>query len=217
LRTVRTQLLLASAAAAACTINADYGGTEYRCSDDVCPSGFECTAAKMCVPVGTADAAADGAAGGDAAPSDGGEGLDASLLCLDLDNDTCGGAMDLTDAARMAGGTRVFGTTTGYTGDLNPSVIIGCTESPEPGPDAIFRLDAAAGEDVVVELAPDAWDAGVYLLDGCAGTATCLGGSDAIGDNLESFSVGVAAGTYYLVVDSAVSGTGCYWLDVSLE
>ncbi len=37
-------LALAALLCAACRLNADYGGTEFRCSDGVCPAGYTCVA-----------------------------------------------------------------------------------------------------------------------------------------------------------------------------
>jgi hypothetical protein len=194
-------------AVGACRIHTpDFDGTDFLCSEDEpdCPPGQRCSGEGMCVDLVDAGAA-DDAPGGDAAD-----------LCAPADNDACGDAIDVTDQA-LAGVT-LRGDTTGYANDLSPSILPGCTESPEPGPDAIYSIAGLAGDQLQVTLTPDGWNSAVYLIDGCSGTAACLGGDDAPGTGIEEATIAIgAADTYYLIVDSsAAAGAGCYELELTL-
>lgn len=192
--------LVVALAAAGCRFDADYGDSALRCSAaaPACPPGFACVG----------DVCRRGADGppGDAGP-------DASvceLAAAAADNDGCGAAIDLTPAALAAGGATVHGDTTGYTNDLTPSTLPGCTGAPEPGPDALYRLTLAAGDTVHLTLAPEGWTGAVYLIDACTGTAACEGGAAAF--TAATIPI-TAAGTYYVVVDAPTAGAaGCFTL-----
>lgn len=202
----RRSIALALALAAACGFDADYGGTMLRCPPGAptCPAGFTCVA-EVCTPTGASDGGVDASA--------------CALAALAPDNDTCATAIDLTAAALAPGGATAYGDTTGYAADLAPATLPGCTETVEPGPDAVYRLTLAAGDDVTIALAPSSHDAGFYLIDACSLTATCVGGADSPGaGGQEQRTLTVAsAGTYYLVVDaSTASAAGCYTLTVAI-
>lgn len=204
-------LVTAAALAAACRFDGSYDGTHLRCSaaDPRCPDGFTCVA-DVCTEPGDATDATD-AAGPDASVCE--------LAAQAPDNDRCAAALDVTTAARAAGGTMVYGDTTGYAADLAPSTLPGCTGSVEPGPDAIYKLTLQAGDQVALSLAPVAHDGAVYVLDGCSLTASCKGGADALGAGaIDAASVPIAAaGTYYVVVDaSLMAAAGCYALSVAI-
>jgi len=126
-------------------------------------------------------------------------------------NDLCSGAIDLTSAAMTPAGATAYGDTTGYASNLNPPIIATCTGAMTPGPDAIYRVDAAANGTLMFELTPTDWDGAVYVLDGCSGSANCLGGADMGGDgSIDSDMISVTPGTYYVVVDSQQpSRAGC--------
>ena len=112
-----------------------------------------------------------------------------------------------------------YGDTTGYANDLAPSVLPGCTGSPEPGPDAVYRLALSAGDTLHAELRTTGHDGAIYLLDGCSLTATCRGGADALGAGaIDQATIAITTtGTYYLVVDASSAGAaGCYALRMSI-
>jgi hypothetical protein len=186
---------------AACGFDADYSDTRLLCppSSPRCPPGYTCAA-------GVCTTGADDGGPGDAGP-------DASVCELAMsqpDNDGCGAAIDLTAAALAAGGTIAYGDTTGYASDLTPSTLPDCTMSPEPGPDAIYRLTLAAGDSLAVTLSPDGWTGHVYVTDACTGTAACQGGAAAFSPLTVPITT---AGTYYVVVDAPASGAaGCFAL-----
>jgi hypothetical protein len=189
-------------AAVACRIHTpDFDDTTFACSeqDMTCPEGLTCNGT-ICV---------------DDTP-DAGTEVDADEACQPADNDACANAIDVT-AAALAGVT-LYGDTTGYANDLVPSVLPGCTESPEPGPDAIYRIDAQAGDTVHATLTPVGWNSALYLIDGCSGTATCLGGDDQFGSSTDEATIAITtADTYFLVIDSSTtSGAGCYTLQLEL-
>jgi hypothetical protein len=194
-------------AAVACRIHTpDFDGTDFACSEDEpeCPAGFSCRGG-MCERDDV-----DAGEGADAA-------ADANETCQPVDNDACASALDVTTAA-LAGVT-LYGDTTGFANDLSPSVLPGCTESPEPGPDAIYQIDALAGDTLHATLTPDGWNSALYLIDGCSGTAACLGGDDAPGTGIDDATIPIAANdTYFLIVDASLAaGAGCYTLELSLE
>ncbi len=196
----------ALAIAAGCGFDADYGDATVTCADvdPRCPAGYQCVAGTCrSSPPPAIDAA----------------GPDASVCALAAqqpDDDRCAAAIDLTLSATTR---EVFGDTTGYANDLAPSVLPGCTESPEPGPDAVYRLALTAGDTLHAELRTTGHDGAIYLLDGCSLTATCRGGADALGAGaIDQATIAIATtGTYYLVVDaSSATAAGCYALRLSV-
>ncbi len=221
----------------ACSLREDYSQTSYRCSDGRCPPGFVCQAGR-CGLVGApgpsrdatpADAARplDGALDAprpDAARLDGPRVADGAFdLCARGQDgaaaDTCGAAPDLGAAARAPAGVTVYGDTSTGADHLSPAIIVGCTGSPEPGNDAFYRLDLAAGERVRATLATGGWDGALYLVRGCTMTAACVGGSDALGtDAPEQLDLVVTTpGVHYLVVDANLrTAHGCYALTLRL-
>jgi hypothetical protein len=204
-------------ALAACGLDPSYDGTRFRCppSDPACPPGFTCVD-EVCVPAG----------GGGDARTDGGATPDGPADVCELaaaapDNDLCSGAIDLTAAAHTAAGATAYGDTTGYAGNLNPAIIATCTGAMTPGADAVYQVDAAAAGTLMLELVPLDWDGAVYVLDACNTGATCLGGADDLEvGTIETASIALpTAGTYYIVVDSRLSGTdgtGCFTLRARL-
>jgi hypothetical protein len=185
-------------AASACRIHTpDFDDTVFSCSTEEpdCPGGQTCVV-DVCMELTEPDAAIE--------------------ECQPADNDACGDAANVTAAALA--GTTLRGDTTGYANDLVPSVLPGCTESPEPGPDAIYRIDALAGDMLHATLTPEGWNSALYLIDGCSGTAGCLGGDDQGGSSIDEATIAITADdTYFLVVDSSsASGAGCYALQLEL-
>jgi hypothetical protein len=203
--------MLAAAAVASlgagCTFDADYGDTQLMCpeSSPRCPAGYTCVNT-VCVVPGGPDAATDGA-GPDAGVCE--------LAAMEGENDGCGASRDLTAAASAAGGTVAHGDTTGYVDDLTPSTLPDCTGSPEPGPDAIFRVNLVVGESLAVTLTTDGWLGDVYVTDACTQIADCLDGA------MQNTAVTVGpvgtAGTYYIVVDARTAGvSGCFSLSATI-
>ncbi|MBP9204852.1 MAG: hypothetical protein KBG28_12855 [Kofleriaceae bacterium] len=197
-------------AGAACGFDADYAGTRLRCpgSSPACPPGFTCVA-EVCTP---ADETVDASA-----RTDGPTGSVCERAAAAADNDRCAAAIDLSAAARAAGGATVYGDTTGYAGDFAPVVLPGCTGSVAPGPDAVYRLDLQAGDQLDLTLAPELHDGAVYLLAACGAAATCVGGADTFGPGaIDEVSLTISTTTtYYLVVDaSIVTAAGCFTLTV---
>jgi hypothetical protein len=216
-RSIAGFCLASAAIVGGCGLDPDYGNTEFQCPAESpdCPPGFTCQAG-VCRPTTGPDASVDGS--DDDAPIDG--PLDVCALAMQAaDNDQCSAAIDLTAQAVQPAGATVYGDTTGYASELNPAIIATCTGAPNPGPDAIYRVDAPAGAQVMLELAPEDWDGAVYLLDGCAAAASCLGGDDGMGVGaVDSATIAVtSAGTYYVVVDSqAAARAGCFTLRVRI-
>lgn len=196
----------ALATAAGCGFDADYAGATITCADvdPRCPDGYQCMAGTCRT---TAPPAIDAA------------GPDASVCALAAqqpDNDRCAAAIDV---AVTAAEVERYGDTTGYANDLAPSVLPGCAGSPEPGPDAVYRLTLTAGDTLHAELRTTGHDGALYLLDGCSLTATCRGGADALGAGaLDQATIAITTtGTYYLVVDaSSATAAGCYALRLSV-
>lgn len=205
-------LVASVAVVAGCGLSPRYDDTHFRCPAESpdCPAGFTCVAG-TCERVGP-----DAPTTGDGAP-------DATADVCTLahaapNNDLCSGAIDVTTAAR-AGGATVYGDTTGYASNLNPAIIATCTGAMNPGPDAIYRVDANAGDTLTVTLTPTDWDGAVYVLDGCSGSAGCLGGDDQMpAGSIDTADIPITtAGTYYVVVDSQQpSRAGCFTLNVAL-
>ena len=202
-------MCLALLAASACRISTNFDDTVFTCpGQSACPDGLLCVDEICVVP---ADAG-----GGD---GDGGSPDAALTVCERAaqadNNDGCNVAIDLTTAALAAGGTTAYGDTTGYAGDLSPSTLAGCTGSAEPGPDAVYEIDALAGDMLHASLTTEGWNGAIYLLDGCSTSAACLGGSDELAGIEEADIVIDAADLLYLIVDST-GAAGCYTLEVEL-
>jgi hypothetical protein len=196
----------AAAGLTACSFDADYGGTQLRCppASPRCPDGYTCVNETCTMNGGTDGGGPDGVTP-DAGACD--------LAIGEGTRDTCGQARDLTPAANMAGGTTVYGNTTGYANDLTPSTLPNCTTSPEPGPDAVWRVTITAGQSLTVTFSPEGWSGDVYVINACSSTATCMGG----GAMFTPVTLTPAAGTYYIVVDSRAAGAnGCFALDVEI-
>lgn len=196
---------VAAAGSTACSFDADYGGTNLMCpaSSPRCPDGYTCVN-RVCTMGGADDGGIDAI---DAAPST------CDLAVGEGTRDACGQARDLTPAANLAGGTTVYGNTTGYANDLTPSTLPDCTTSPEPGPDAIWRVTITAGQTLAVTFSPDRWSGDVYIINACTSTATCVEG----GPMFTPVTVSPPAGTYYIVVDSrSTTAVGCFALDVAI-
>lgn len=222
MRSLAGSICLLVVAVVGCRVQSDDCGTHYRC-EDRCPCGQRCVRGECVDPI---DAGEDGGAtdAGDSgdAPGDASSDPDASQTVCERadqapDNDFCGDAIDLTDAL-ATGPVTVYGDTSGYDDDLAPAIITDCTDYPEPGPDAIYRMDLEAGDELTAELRTDGgWNAGLYLLEECSPMADCFGEPDDAGGANETMTdLPIAAsGTYYLVVDASIVDVGgCFTLEV---
>ncbi len=135
-------------------------------------------------------------------------------------NDFCNMAMDLT-ADATSGGADVFGDTTNYANDLEPATS--CTSGfGLDGPDAMYRVDATAGQTITATVTPQAssFDVGMYIVPDCNSATTCLAGIDAVaGTGAETLTyTATTTASYYLIVNSYLgSEYGCYELQVSVQ
>jgi hypothetical protein len=111
----------------------------------------------------------------------------------------------------------VSGDTTGYANDTEPANT--CTGYIPDGPDAVYTVDALAGETIVATLVPNAWDASLFISSNCTLAAACLIGADA-GAPTETRQLDrhQSSATYYVVVESwDVGSFGAYELTVELQ
>lgn len=140
------------------------------------------------------------------------------LATAEPDCDGCGDAVDLTYEALGAAGATTWGDTKAYANDLEPPSS--CTSGyGQDGPDAVYRVNALAGETISVVMTPDDFDGAVYILSDCGDPTTCVSGADdAFGSSAETLDYAVpASGWYFIVVDSYLSTvSGCYTLEVFL-
>ncbi len=130
-------------------------------------------------------------------------------------NNVCGGAVDVT-----AGGQ--FSTKLGLlTDDYSPTAGSGmaCT-SGAPGPEAVFSVNATAGDFIQLELVSGV-DAVLWVSTDCTDAAAaadnCILGSNEMGTETLSFFA-PATGTYFIFADAIEEGTqGEIVLDVALQ
>lgn len=123
-------------------------------------------------------------------------------------NDLCAGAIDIQDQSLTSWSINLSAAG-GYSNNYS-LVYGGCTGYSTPGPDAIYKMNLAAGEAVMISEAGTC-DMALWLATDCANLlTTCVAGADAgVTGGTESISYTAAnAGTYYLVVD-AYSAGGC--------
>jgi hypothetical protein len=225
----------------ACSFEADYGGSRYRCAGDAggCPPGFMCMASGYCVVPGSVDAApGDLDAGPDGIDADPDQPDAASVdVCTEAAAapaaDTCadGDARDLTDAARQPGGFVVYGDTTEHGNTLqSPSSGCGAIGVITTGNDAIYTVELAVGERLSARLFTEGWDSVLYLAPSCSNSSTaCAAADDAPFDDNGTMTQAVEeivhtageAGTLYLVVDSKRIDSndysvGCFTLEVAI-
>ena len=169
----------------ACSFDASYPGGHYTCRDGQCPSGYTCSASKLCVAGGgSADAAVD------ARP----DGRVAALTCSDP------GPIAATG-----------GTVMGSTGSPRMNTVsASCGGEVMNGPDAVYRIDLAATAQLTITLSAS-YAANAYLISPCTlepATPTCETNTAASPGN--PLVLSPAAGSHYLVVDNpnpALSGT----------
>jgi hypothetical protein len=132
--------------------------------------------------------------------------------------DTCAQAQNLTTGALGPSGVTVTGDTTGYADDVRPSGT--CTGFLPDGPDAVYYVDATAGQQLTATVTPAGWDISIYLTQTCTLDPACLIGADTgLGGAAETVAHSVVtAGTYYVIVDGWNPGVqGAYSLNVQLQ
>jgi hypothetical protein len=132
-----------------------------------------------------------------------------------IPNDTCDTAIDVSEGGLFQG----FNC---FAVDDYTSYI--CTGYNSAGPDVVytFTLDDPSAVTLTVNPTSGIWDPSIYLVTDCADPdGTCVGGSDEYGSVPETISFdALAAGTYYLIVDSYYFegdySCGTFDLDVSI-
>jgi hypothetical protein len=182
--------LVALVLAAGCTFDADYSRGTYKCSDGRCPSGLVCdTRDDTCVTTLIVDAPLD-------VPTD--VPIDARMAAL-----TC------ADPGLLAPSVAVSGDTTGGTSRVSPS----CGGFVMNGPDEVYRITAAAGDQFLVEVT----GMRAYAVTPCVSTAGCIGNMFAKQGNPIAINA-LAGGQLYIVVDHELAPMmGAYTLNVTKQ
>jgi hypothetical protein len=183
----RMLVAVALTASIGCRFDADYAGGHYACSDGVCPAGLACNSADECVPPSELDAQVP-------------DGPPPALDCSE-------------PGVIIPGAERTFtGDTTGDSNDITAP----CDSRNMFGPEDVYAGTAIAGDPLHVIIESDD-DVAAYVIITCAASPpTCLGNSLATpGFPLDIPSL--AAGNFYVVVDSELAlGGGPYTLRVTL-
>jgi hypothetical protein len=162
-------LVCAIAFVGGCFFEADYRGGSYACPDGRCPSGLTCVA-NACVAAAPDDAAID-------TP----DAREPALTCAD------------PGVIASAGGT-ASGTTTARPAQLSSM----CDGFVMNGREAVYRIDLAAGDQLLVTITSSARKA--YVIAQCVTPApACLGNTLATDGN--PISVTPAAGPSFVIVD----------------
>jgi hypothetical protein len=173
----------------ACSFEADYSAGGFTCEDGRCPAGLECSVEQVCGP--PADAAVD-------TPSDIPDASEPALTC--------------DDPGLLASGTVFSGDTAG-----KPMVVAPlCNGFVMNGREAVYRIEAAAGDQLLVEILQGPLRA--YVIDGadCPTATTCIANAVAIRNVPATVSPG--AGVAYVIVDHELAGTdGTYQLKVTVQ
>ena len=123
-------------------------------------------------------------------------------------NDVCTGAIDIQAQGLSSWLVNLTNAGT-YYNDYSLPTTGSCTGYSTPGPDAIYKIDLAAGEQIIVD-ENGTCDLAVWIATDCANLlTTCVAGADATttGSEVVTYTA-AAAGTYYVVVD-AYASAGC--------
>jgi hypothetical protein len=123
-------------------------------------------------------------------------------------NDLCAGAIDIQTQSLSAWDVNL----TGAGGFSNNYSLVygGCTGYSTPGPDAIYKIDLVAGEQIIIAES-GACDMALWIASDCANLlTTCVAGADAgvTGATEIVNFIPAVSGTYYVVVDAYTAG-GC--------
>jgi len=143
----------------------------------------------------------------DGANTDGGWTMMGTITCGQNapTNNTCANATFLS-----CGPFALSGDNTLATPDYDPTDL-GCTGFSEPGPDVVYRVDAAPGDSLWCDYAfvhqpgKDDIDAAIYLVTDCANIpGTCVAGVDEVGSGQQEHLryKFTTRGTYYMILDS---------------
>lgn len=122
-------------------------------------------------------------------------------------NDVCAGAIDI-QAQGLSSWTINLTNAGTYYNDYS-LVTPSCTGYATPGPDAVYKIDLAAGETLTVD-ENGTCDLALWIATDCGNLiGTCVAGADetTTGSEVVNFTA-TTAGTYYVVVD-AYNATGC--------
>jgi hypothetical protein len=114
-------------------------------------------------------------------------------------NDLCEGAIDVTSLDQPYDEFDLCL----YNNDYDPGSD-GCTGFIASGPDAVYVVDLAAGQEFFASAEPlegGFTDLSIYLVTDCADLTSCVAGSDA-GNPEQVAYTSVDGGTYYLIIDS---------------
>lgn len=123
-------------------------------------------------------------------------------------NDVCAGAIDIQDQS-LASWDVALNVAGGFNNNYSLTSA-GCTGYTTPGPDAVFTIDLALGEEIIISEI-GACDTALWIATDCADLVnTCVAGADdALAGAAETVTyTAAAAGTYYVVVD-AYTAAGC--------
>ncbi|MCK4546469.1 MAG: PPC domain-containing protein [Candidatus Eisenbacteria sp.] len=128
------------------------------------------------------------------------------------ENDTCDGAIEVFY------GDEISGDLTNATNNYDPGSA-GCTGYAAAGKDVTYVIDVAAGEKLAIKMAPQGFDASLYVVTDCDDVAgTCIVGSDNCctgADEVVVFS-SAGGGTYYIICDACGSGNGGpFWMIIN--
>lgn len=180
-----------------CFFEADYRSGAVRCSDGKCPSGLACIGG-TCLPPNQ-DAAVDAEdAAIDAMP----DAPVAALTCVQP---------GLLDSA----GDTASGSTTGRSSTVSAM----CGGFVMNGPDAVYRIDTAASDQLVLSIS-GSYPVNAYVLAPCSAAPTtpmCLTNMAASQGNPISVTT-TMAGNHWIVVDGPnAAQSGSYTLTVTVN
>ena len=123
-------------------------------------------------------------------------------------NDVCAGAIDIQGQSLASWDVNLTNAGT-YYNDYSP-VAPSCTGYTANGPDAVYSINLAAGEEVTISELGDC-DTSIWIATDCGNLAgSCVAGADAVGGSATETVTytAAAAGTYYVIIDSYATG-GC--------
>lgn len=124
-------------------------------------------------------------------------------------NDLCAGAIDI-QAQSLSSWAVNLTNGGGYYNDYSLPTTGSCTGYSTPGPDALYKIDLAAGEQIIIQESGPC-DMALWIATDCGNlVGSCVAGADAgVTGGTETVTyTAAAAGTYYVVID-AYSAAGC--------
>ena len=123
-------------------------------------------------------------------------------------NDLCTGAIDIQSQSLASWPVNLTNAGT-YYNDYSLPTSGSCTGYSTPGPDALYKISLAAGEQLIVA-ENGTCDLAVWIATDCSNlVGTCVAGADATTTGTETVTyTAAAAGVYYVVIDS-YNATGC--------